>query len=302
MKPSLVILAAGLGSRYGGIKQLDGFGPNGEKIIDYTVFDALDAGFGKIIFVIRKEIDSEFRKAILDKWQGRGDFEVVYQSLDALPKSYRVPEGRVKPWGTAHAVWMAAPIINGPFGIVNADDFYGKNSLKTLAIHLESLNNNDLTGCMVGYELKKTITDNGSVSRGVCEVDANHQLQAISERTAISRDPDGKIYYQEAGVRVHLDSKAIVSMNLIGFTSLVFQEIEKGFDAIFQTSKTNLKAEYYIPLVLTSLIKQGIKIPVLESDDHWFGVTYSEDKAYVKSQLKRLIADRIYPKDLFNND
>lgn len=302
MKPSLVILAAGLGSRYGGVKQLDGFGPNGEKIIDYTVFDALDAGFGKIIFVIREEIDFEFRKTILDKWQGRGDFEVVYQSLDALPKSYMVPEGRVKPWGTAHAAWMAAPIINEPFGIVNADDFYGKNSLKTLAIHLENMNNNEVSGCMVGYELGKTITENGSVSRGVCEVDADHQLKMISERTAISRGPDGKISYHEAGVRVHLDSQAIVSMNLIGFTSLVFQEIEKGFDAIFQTSKINPKVEYYIPLVLTSLIKQGIKIPVLETDDHWFGVTYSEDKAWVKSQLKRLIADRVYPKDLFNND
>ena len=302
MKPSLVILAAGLGSRYGGIKQLDGFGPNGEKIIDYTVFDALEAGFGKIIFVIRKEIDSEFKKAILDKWKGRGDFDVVYQSLDALPKSYRVPEGRVKPWGTAHAVWMAAPIIDRPFGIVNADDFYGKNSLKTLAIHLESLNNNELTGCMVGYELEKTITDNGPVSRGVCEVDADHQLQVISERTSISRGSNGKIYYQQSGIRVHLDSKAIVSMNLIGFTSLVFQEIEKGFDAIFQSSKTNLKSEYYIPLVLTSLIKQGIKIPVLETYDNWFGVTYSEDKAWVKSQLKRLVADGIYPNDLFNND
>ena len=302
MKPSLVILAAGFGSRYGGVKQLDGFGPNGEKIIDYTVFDALEAGFGKIIFVIRKEIESEFRVAILEKWQGRGHFEVVYQSLDALPKSYTVPEGRVKPWGTAHAVWMAAPIIDEPFGIVNADDFYGKNSLKTLAIYLKSLDNKELTGCVVGYELEKTITDNGSVSRGVCEVDADQQLKMISERTTISRDADGRIYYQEAGVRFHLDSQAIVSMNLIGFTSLVFQEIEKGFDGIFQTSKVNLKVEYYIPLVLSSLINQGIKIPVLETEDHWFGVTYSEDKVWVKSQLKRLVADRIYPNDLFNND
>ena len=302
MKPSLVILAAGLGSRYGGIKQLDGFGPNGERIIDYTVFDALEAGFGKIIFVIRKEIDAEFREAILDKWQGRGDFEVVYQSLDAIPKSYTVPEDRVKPWGTAHAVWMAAPVINEPFGIVNADDFYGKNSLKTLATHLESLDNNELIGCMVGYELEKTITDNGTVSRGVCEIDADQQLKVITERTAISRDADGKIYYQEEGVRVHLDSQTIVSMNLIGFTSLVFKEISKGFDAIFQTSKTNLKVEYYIPLVLSSLIEQGIEIPVLGTDDHWFGVTYSEDKVWVKSQLKQLVADQIYPNDLFNND
>ena len=302
MKPSLVILAAGFGSRYGGVKQLDGFGPNGEKIIDYTVFDALEAGFGKIIFVIRKEIESEFRVAILEKWQGRGHFEVVYQSLDALPKSYKVPEGRVKPWGTAHAVWMAAPIIDEPFGIVNADDFYGKNSLKTLATHLESLDNRKLTGCLMGYELEKTITDNGTVSRGVCEIDADQQLKVISERTTISRDADGRIYYQEAGVRFNLDSQAIVSMNLIGFTSLVFQEIEKGFDAIFQTTKANLKVEYYIPLVLSSLIKQGIKIPVLGTEDHWFGVTYNEDKVWVKSQLKRLVADRIYPNDLFNND
>ena len=302
MKPSLVILAAGLGSRYGGIKQLDGFGPNGERIIDYTVFDALKAGFGKIIFVIRKEIDTEFRVAILDKWLGRGDFEVVYQSLDMIPKSYKVPEGRVKPWGTAHAVWMAESVINEPFGIVNADDFYGKNSLRTLATHLKGLNNNELIGCMVGYELEKTITDNGTVSRGVCEIDAYQQLKVITERTAISREADGKIYYQEGGVRVYLDPKTIVSMNLIGFTSLVFKEIAKGFDSIFQASKTKLKAEYYIPLVLSSLIEKGINIPVLGTDDHWFGVTYSEDKVWVKSQLKQLVADGIYPNDLFNYD
>jgi NDP-sugar pyrophosphorylase family protein len=302
MKPSLVILAAGLGSRYGGIKQLDGFGPNGERIIDYTVHDALEAGFGKIIFVIRKEIETEFRAAILDKWQGKGDFEVVYQTLDAIPKSYTVPEGRVKPWGTAHAVWMAAPVINEPFGIVNADDFYGKNSLKSLATHLESLNDHELTGCMVGYELEKTITDNGTVSRGVCEIDEQQYLKEITERTAIARGADGNIYYEEKGKRVQLNRQATVSMNLMGFTSSIFKEIAAGFDATYQASKTNLKAEYYIPLVLSSLIEQGIEIPVLRTDNHWFGVTYSEDKTWVKSQLKQLVADRVYPDNLFNND
>ena len=299
MKPSLVILAAGLGSRYGGIKQLDGFGPKGERIIDYTVHDALEAGFGKIIFVIRKEIDSEFRAAILDKWQDKGDFEVVYQTLDAIPKPYTVPEGRVKPWGTAHAVWMAASVVNEPFGIVNADDFYGKESLKSLATHLEGLDDYELSGCMVGYELEKTITDNGTVSRGVCEIDAQQYLKVITERTAIGRAADGNIYYEEEGKRVQLNRQSTVSMNLMGFTSSIFKEIAAGFDATYQASKTNLKAEYYIPLVLSSLIEQGIKIPVLRTDDHWFGVTYSEDKAWVKSQIKQLVADRIYPDDLF---
>ena len=301
MKPSLVILAAGLGSRYGGIKQLDGFGPKGERIIDYTVHDALEAGFGKIIFVIRKEIDTEFRAAILDKWQDKGDFEVVYQTLDAIPKPYTVPEGRVKPLGTAHAVWMAASVVNEPFGIVNADDFYGKESLKSLATHLEGLDDYELSGCMVGYELEKTITDNGTVSRGVCEIDAQQYLKVITERTAIGRAADGNIYYEEEGKRVQLNRQSTVSMNLMGFTSSIFKEIAAGFDATYQASKTNLKAEYYIPLVLSSLIEQGIKIPVLRTDDHWFGVTYSEDKVWVKSQLKQLVTDRIYPEDLFNN-
>ncbi|NQW28196.1 MAG: nucleotidyltransferase [Flammeovirgaceae bacterium] len=299
MKPSLVVLAAGLGSRYGGIKQLDGFGPNGERIIDYTIYDAIKVGFGKIIFVIREQIASEFKEAILDKWKDQVDFRIVFQELNSLPVGYELPAGRVKPWGTAHAVWMAENEVNEPFAIVNADDFYGRNSLGALAMHLSSLDDKKLLGCLVGYELARTVTENGSVSRGICTLDNRQSLTSVVERTHIVRNTDEKIYFDENGVQTFLPNETIVSMNLMGFTSQIFSEIAKGFEETYLAGKTDLKAEYYIPKVLSRLIAKGIQVPVLPTIDNWFGVTYTEDKAWVKKQLLQLVRQDQYPSNLF---
>ncbi len=294
MKPSLVILAAGIGSRYGGIKQLDGFGPSQERIIDYTVYDAIKAGFGKIVFVIRKAIDEPFKKLVFDRWKGKIDLRIVYQELDSLPDGYRVPEGREKPWGTAHAVWMAEKEIQEPFAIVNADDFYGRGSLAVAADFLLPLKNGEKAACMVGYQLKNTLTDAGTVSRGICEADTSNKLVIIRERTNIARGVDG-IYFEEDGERYTLDEDMIVSMNLMGFTPSVFETIAVGFDQIYEESLNNLKKEYFIPSILNEWIQSGVEVPLLKTDDQWFGVTYSEDKPWVKEQLSKLHRKGIYP-------
>ncbi len=299
MKPSLVILAAGIGSRYGGIKQLDGFGPHGERIIDYTVFDGIRAGYGKIIFVIRGEIEEDFNDAILSKWKDKADIRVVFQELDNLPMGYKVPPGRTKPWGTAHAVWMAEKEISEPFAIVNADDFYGFNGLKSAADYLGGLDDDQHGACLLGYEVKNTLTNHGSVSRGVCGVDDDGHLTEIVERTKIIRDANGEIYFEENGQRTHLNPDTLVSMNLMGFTSKVFEEIRIGFDAIYQQSSENPKVEYYIPTVLNKLIQNGLKVPVISTPDQWFGVTYKEDKPWVREQFSKLHEEGTYPENLW---
>jgi NDP-sugar pyrophosphorylase family protein len=296
MKPSLVILAAGMGSRYGGIKQLDGFGPNQERIIDYTVYDAIQAGFGKIVFVIRKAIDEPFRELVFDRWKDKIDIRIVYQELDSIPPNYSVPEGRQKPWGTAHAVWMAEPEVNEPFAIVNADDFYGRHSLSVAADFLSPLQSEQQAACMVGYLLKNTLTDAGTVSRGVCEADETGKLLTITERTSIARGTAG-IYYEEAGSQYPLAEETIVSMNLMGFTPSVFSTIAAGFDEIYQQGLSNLKKEYYIPSVLNQWIQSGVEVPLLQTTDQWFGVTYSEDKPWVREQLGKLHLEGVYPNE-----
>ncbi|MFY0686537.1 MAG: NTP transferase domain-containing protein [Cyclobacteriaceae bacterium] len=296
--PSLVILAAGMGSRYGGIKQLDGFGPNGESIIDYTIYDALKVGFGKIIFVIREQIDKEFRETILEPWKDKGDFRVVYQELDALPDGYSVPEGRTKPWGTAHAVWMAECEVNEPFAIVNADDFYGRDSLKAIFDHLSGMDDDSAAGCMVGYELRNTLTENGTVSRGVCVSDSNGHLTGITERTKIYRNGSSEIVFEEAGEKTHLPEKTLVSMNLMGFSSKVFEEINAGFADLYKRTTENVNVEYYIPTILNNYVTHGVKVPVIPTSDAWFGVTYSEDKEWVSEQIIKLVEGGTYPADL----
>ena len=297
MKPSLVVLAAGIGSRYGGIKQLDGFGPNQERIIDYTVYDAIQAGFGKVVFVIRKAIEEPFNELIVDRWKDKIDIKIVFQELDSLPKGFTVPAGREKPWGTAHAVWMAESEVNEPFAIVNADDFYGRKSLQVAADFLGSLENYDRAACMVGYYLKNTLTDAGTVSRGVCEADERGKLVSITERTKIARNTSG-IYFEEEGVEYPLTENTIVSMNLMGFTPAVFKTIAAGFAAVYEQSLSNLKKEYFIPSVLNEWIQEGINVPLLETDDQWFGVTYTEDKPWVKEQLAQLHQAGVYPNAL----
>jgi NDP-sugar pyrophosphorylase family protein len=296
MKPSLVVLAAGMGSRYGGIKQLDGFGPNGERIIDYTVFDALKAGFGKVIFVIREAIEEDFKKAIYETWKDKGDIRVVYQELDSLPIGYEVPEGREKPWGTAHAVWMSEKEVDEPFAIVNADDFYGYESLKAAHDYLETLDPNEHGACLVGYELQKTLTDHGSVSRGVCSSE-HGKLTGITERTKIFKEGD-KIIYEEDDLQHELAPDTLVSMNLMGFSPAVYEKIRSGFDIIYQKAADNLKIEYGIPTVLNTLIEEGVDVPLIPTKDQWFGVTYAADKQWVKDKFEQLHKEEVYPQSL----
>lgn len=300
MNPTLVVMAAGMGSRYGGIKQIDTFGPSGETIVDYTVYDALQVGFKKVVFIIRRHLLADVR----EKFSGliaHAEVEFVFQELDVLPKDLSVPEGREKPWGTGHAVWTASQAVNEPFVVVNADDFYGRSALKVIYDHLSNVDNSKLDACLVAYQLKNTLSDHGSVSRGICEVTEAGDLKSINEKTEIHKGTDHP-YYVEDGKQHPLTGNEPVSMNLMGFTSQVFKDIEADFVRFYQKSKDNLKAEYYIPTVLDNVRKSGKNVPVLFTDESWFGVTYKEDKVIAQNKLKAMIDEKIYPKSLWGNE
>ena len=297
MNPTLVVLAAGMGSRYGGLKQMDTVGPSGETIVDYAVFDAVRAGFEKIVFVIRRDIEKDFLKTFYSKISKKVEVKYVFQDLTDLPQDLMVPDGRSKPWGTAHAVWSARSVVDEPFAIVNADDFYGRDSMKLMFDHLKNLDNSTLHGCMVGYILKNTLSDHGKVSRGICQMDTDGSLSGITERTDIHKEENG-CYYVENDEKFLLKGDETVSMNLVGFTSGIFDLIEQGL-ADFHASATDLKQEYYIPTVLDSIKTLTNGIPVLTSYDKWFGVTYKEDKALVEGKIAGLIANNEYPADLW---
>ncbi len=300
-KPALVILAAGLGSRYGALKQMDGFGPNGETILDYTIYDAIKAGFKKVVFVIRKSIETDFKNQFLDKLDDEIEVEYVFQELDKLPEAFDLPEGREKPWGTAHAVMMAHEKVNEAFAIVNADDFYGRESLIKMHDHLCNLDNDHLNACMVGFRLKNTLSDHGHVSRGICEISASQHLNGIVERTHILKNEDNNtVYYLEDGREIKLTGEEIVSMNLMGFTSPVFEIMNSLFAQFLQNSGQELKSEFFIPDVLNEVRKLGVPIPVMTTDEHWFGVTYKEDKKIVKLRLENLISEGRYPVNLWS--
>jgi len=299
MKPTLVVLAAGLGSRYGSLKQIDEFGPSGETIVDYAVYDAIQAGFEKIVFVIRRNIEEEFKETFIKKLEGRVKLEYVFQELDVLPVGFEVPKGREKPWGTAHAVLTAASKIKEPFAIVNADDFYGRSSLKMICEHLANLDNDSLSACLVGFVLEKTLSDHGRVSRGICKVNDAGELEEIIERTHIYKKEVGA-YYEEGGAKVELTGKESVSMNLMGFTSNVFGLMEEQFVEFLKNHGTELKSEYFIPAVLDHVRKQGVKVPVLTSNEQWFGVTYKEDKPIAKQNLLKLVEAGVYPEKLWD--
>lgn len=297
MKPTLIVLAAGMGSRYGGLKQLDALGPSGGTIMDYTIFDAVKAGFGKVIFVIRRDMEDEFRKIVLDKIDSGISTEIVFQDLDDLPDGLTLPEGRKKPWGTAHALWVCRNAVDTPFAMVNADDFYGRASLEIMSQFLSEIPPGRMAVCMVGYELKNTLSDFGFVSRGICKTDENGYLLKIEERTDIRKE-DGRIFYLENGRRYSLTGKETASMNLIGFTPEVFDGIEKGFISFFERNAHKAEAEYYVPEVLKVLIGQGVKIPVLTTSSEWFGVTYKKDKEVVQEALLKLHHQGMYPPKL----
>jgi hypothetical protein len=300
MKPTLFVLAAGMGSRYGGLKQLDSLGPNGETIMDYSVYDALQAGFGKIVFVIRKDFEEDFRKKVLAKYEGHIPVEVVFQATDKLPDGYTCPADRTKPWGTNHAILMGKEVINEPFAVINADDFYGREAFKVIAEELARPRTRKGDYCMVGFRVGNTMTENGSVSRGVCTVkDGN--LDTIVERTAISFDKDHAIVFtDENGTEQHLEASTPVSMNLWGFTPDYFDYSEREFRNFLDKNIDTPKSEYYIPSCVDTLVKSGeATVKVLDTDSRWFGVTYAEDRPGVVAKFAELHADGTYPAKLF---
>ena len=296
MKPTLLVLAAGMGSRYGGLKQIDGLGPNGETILDYSVADAIRAGFGKVVFVIRHSFADTFKAHVnADRYHNRIAVEYVFQELDCLPSGFSVPEGRQKPWGTNHAILMAKDAIHEPFAIINADDFYGRDAFQVVADHLRSLDGTEGRYCMVGYRLENTLSEHGSVSRGVCRTDANGLLVGMTERTSISRTPDGIAYLDPDGSSHLLPPDTIVSMNLFGFTPDYFAKSEALFVDFLREHGQELKSEYYIPFAVNTFIANGsATMQVLTTTAQWFGVTYQEDRPLVVERLRQLHEQGVY--------
>jgi len=301
MQPTLLILAAGMGSRYGGLKQLDGIGPSGETIMDYSIYDAKRAGFGKVVFVIRKSLEQDFKEKIFSKYEDFIDVDYVFQELDNLPEGCSVPKGREKPWGTAHAVLVAEEKINEPFAVINADDFYGADSFNVMASFLKALDqDNDYTYCLLAYKLKNTLSEHGTVSRGICDLDKNKFLEKVVEHTKIYRKDDEIHSELPGGEIVKLSEDAPTSMNLMGFTPTAFQYFKHYFTEFFNENSDNLKAEFYLPSLLTSVIKSGQgKVRVLPSNERWFGVTYQEDRPFVVDNMKKKVENGEYPEKLF---
>lgn len=301
VKPTLLVLAAGMGSRYGSLKQMDGVGPNREAIIDYSVYDAIRAGFGKVVFVIRHSFAKEFQEVFsAERFGGRIAVEYVFQELDYLPEGLSVPEGREKPWGTNHAVMMAAEAIHEPFAVINADDFYGAEAYRTIGDYLSQLGDSRNRYCMVAYDLYRTLSENGTVSRGVCSVDAEGNLTGMVERTQIERVADGRILFHDGGADEPLAEDTPVSMNLFGFTPDFFTYSAEYFKEWFAANSGNLKAEFYIPTMVNKLIGEGTaSLRVLRSTAQWHGVTYKEDKPALVASIERMIAEGKYPRDLW---
>ncbi len=299
---TLVILAAGMGSRYGGLKQLDPMTEKGEFILDFSVFDAKRAGFDKVVFIIKKEMEELFRETVGNRISKQIEVSYAYQALDALPEGFAIPEGRVKPWGTGHALLCAKDAVgDDPFMVINADDFYGKESYEAIAGFLKNADPKKNSFCMAGYILKNTLTENGSVSRGVCEVDEQGLLTKITERTKIYRDEQGKVVYEEEGICYPTDENGYCSMNCWGFTSGMFAFLEEGFTAFLKNEKGDpLKKEFYIPFCVDDAMKAGsCTVSVLPTPAKWYGVTYPQDKEYVVSSIKNLIETGAYPNGLF---
>lgn len=303
MKPTLLLLAAGMGSRYGGLKQLDGLGPNGETIMDYSIYDAIQAGFGKIVFVIRHDFEKQFREQVISKYEGHIPVDVCFQSLEDLPEGFSVPEGRTKPWGTNHAVMMAKNIIKEPFCVINCDDFYNRDCFLVMGKFLAELPENATNQyAMVGFRVGNTLSDNGSVSRGICSTDENDNLTTVVERTEIERLSDGEVAYKDGVEWVKVPDNTPVSMNVWGFTPDYFAHSEEYFKDFLSdpANITNLKAEFFIPLMVNKLINDKTStVKVLDTTSKWFGVTYSADRPSVVAKIQTLIDEGVYPQKLF---
>lgn len=300
IKPTVVVLAAGLASRYGSLKQIDQFGPSGETIIDYSIYDAIRAGFKKVVFIIRRNIEEEFKEVFVGKFNDRIEIDFAFQEIDIVPKGIVVPHERTKPWGTGHAVLMAAEKVNSPFAVINADDFYGSKSFQLLYDHLLKLDNNVLNGCLIGYRLKNTLSDHGYVSRGICSVSPENNLQKVTERTHIGKGLDSGIYFTENDTQVKIGGEELVSMNLFGFTPPFFNILKAGFEHFALVNATNPKAEYFLPDAVTQMIKQfSVNMPVIETPELTYGVTYTADKPIVREMLAKTVKNGIYPKNLW---
>ncbi|MCK9292104.1 MAG: sugar phosphate nucleotidyltransferase [Bacteroidales bacterium] len=300
MKPSLLIMAAGMGSRYGSLKQLDHFGPSGETIMDYSIYDALRAGFGKVVFIIRESFAEEFEQLIIKKIKPFIQVEWVFQETDKLPQGFLCPEGRTKPWGTAHAALMAKDSIQEPFAVINGDDFYGSTAFQTMAGFLNGITATDTLYALIGYPLGATVSSFGSVSRGICEHDTQNLLTKITERTNIRYEEGEIIFTDEHGQSQVVAANTPVSMNFWGFSPAWFKQTENIFIEFLKDHGNSLSSEFYIPFVVDQLIQQKTAtVEVLKTQAKWFGVTYKEDKPQVKQQLQMLIDTGHYPPELW---
>ena len=302
-KATLIIMAAGMGSRYGGLKQIDPIGENGEIILHYSVYDAIEAGFDRVIFVIKHEIEEDFKAVIEGRFENRIKVEYAFQDINNLPEGYSVPEGRVKPWGTGHAVLSCKDMIDGPFAVINADDYYGKETFRLVydEITKAKKNTDKYEFCMVGFKVENTLTENGHVARGVCQTDSAGYLTDIVERTKIAKI-DGRIMFTEDGESwTEIPEGSTVSMNCWGFTKEMMTELGARFEGFLQKNKDNLlKCEYFLPFVVDDLLKEGkATVKVLSTKEKWYGVTYKEDKEIVVSALKQKVIDGIYPEKIW---
>ncbi len=300
MKPTLYVMAAGMGSRYGGLKQMDGIGPNNETIIDYSIFDAIRAGFGKVVFVIRHDFADDFKKVVIAKFADKIPVDIVYQELNKLPEGFTVNPERKKPWGTNHAVLMGKDVVKEPFAVINGDDFYGQESFQILCDELISMNGKKGEYCMVGFPVKNTLSESGTVSRGVCQKDSNGYLTSIVEHTKIEENGGVIVNHNDDGTDTMVAPETLVSMNMWGFTPDYFKYSEDFFREFLKENEKSLKAEFYIPTMVDHLIKTGeAKVKVLSTSSKWFGVTYAADKPTVLLQINSLISKGKYPKKLW---
>lgn len=302
MQPTLLILAAGIGSRYGGVKQMDKIGPGGESILDYSIYDAIRAGFRKVVFVINQKIEKDFKAIYNERLKGRIEVGYVVQRLDScLPKGVNISKERIKPWGTGHALLVAKDIIDGPFAVINADDFYGSDAFSKAAGFLSAIAFvQSCDFCMVGYQLKNTLSENGTVSRGVCEVNAFDDMVGVTERTKIGNFPRG-LAYQEGEKFFSLTGNEVVSMNFWGFTPAIFRYLEEGFKDFIKANQGNERAEYLMPAEVNRLINDGsASVKMLRSADSWFGVTYKDDKERTIKSINELVESGLYPAKLWS--
>jgi choline kinase len=300
IKPTLVILAAGLGSRYGGLKQIDSFTPQGDTIIDFSLYDALQAGFGKVVFIIRKSFEKEFKAIFNKKLAGKVEIEYVFQELENVPEKYLNPE-RVKPWGTGHALLMTKDVVKENFAIINADDFYSRQAFDAIAEQLRNTDKNSYDFSMVAYSLKNTVSENGYVSRGECTVNEKGFLTDVTERVRIEKIDGALKSEDENGKMIPIDKQTTVSMNFWGFTPKCFEFGDALFLAFLEKNTKNLKAEFYLPTIVNKmLVSKKVSVKVLESDSKWFGVTYSEDKETAQKEINKLKNNGVYPTKLWN--